>query len=260
MLDFILLAAAEEGTRPFTEPVVDALRRVVPCDTVAFRAWSSEGGIIDRSYAPVDLTDRWLVWSQYPRFRRDDPHPSEPPSRSDPRAAMTPAESPAVLRVLSDSTNRRFATTRLYFELMRPFGVRDVMKLFLPQHDGAGAVFVFDTSGSGFSESDRALLTRLAPVLIQLQRNAPLRSEALCGDNRLKLLTPRERTVLAHAAAGKTNHEIARALFVGASTVRKHLEHIYEKLGVRNRAAAAAVYTRNPTGLSPHTGTSSGAR
>jgi DNA-binding CsgD family transcriptional regulator len=49
--------------------------------------------------------------------------------------------------------------------------------------------------------------------------------------------------VLGRVAGGETNGEIADALFIGASTVRKHLEHIYEKLDVRNRAAAAAVYT-----------------
>ena len=49
-------------------------------------------------------------------------------------------------------------------------------------------------------------------------------------------------TVLARAAAGETNEEIARALFIGPSTVRKHLEHVYEKLGVRGRAAATAIY------------------
>jgi DNA-binding CsgD family transcriptional regulator len=43
----------------------------------------------------------------------------------------------------------------------------------------------------------------------------------------LRLLTPRERTVLARAAVGETNAEIAKALYIGKSTVRKHLEHIY---------------------------------
>jgi DNA-binding CsgD family transcriptional regulator len=242
-LEFILLAAAEEGPRPFPEPVLDALRRVVPCDTVAFRAWSAEGSITDRSFAPHELADRLPVWSRYPRFRRDDPHPSEPASRSDPRPPVSPAERMALLLVLSDAADRRFAQTGLYFELMRPFGVRDVMKLFFGEHDGVGAAFVFDTSGSGFRENDRALLARLAPALFQLHRNARLRSEDLGADDRLKLLTARERTVLARVAAGETNPEIARALFIGASTVRKHLEHIYAKLEVRNRAAAATVYS-----------------
>lgn len=37
---------------------------------------------------------------------------------------------------------------------------------------------------------------------------------------------------------------IAQALFVSAGTIRKHLEHIYDKLEVRSRAQAAAIYTQ----------------
>jgi DNA-binding CsgD family transcriptional regulator len=127
---------------------------------------------------------------------------------------------------------------------MRPCGIRDVMKVFLPRHDGLGSVFVFDTSGSGFGGTDRALVGRLVPALVQFQRNAHLRAQLFAADHRLRSLTPRELTVLARAAAGETNAEIARALFVNPSAVRKHLEHVYEKLAVRNRAAAAGVYAQ----------------
>jgi DNA-binding CsgD family transcriptional regulator len=41
-------------------------------------------------------------------------------------------------------------------------------------------------------------------------------------------------------ADGLSNAEIASVLVVERSTVRKHLEHIYEKLGVRSRTAALA--------------------
>ena len=51
--------------------------------------------------------------------------------------------------------------------------------------------------------------------------------------------------MLGHAAAGETNAQIAAALFIGQPTVRKHLEHIYDKLDVRNRTAAAALYLRS---------------
>ncbi|HTX28912.1 MAG TPA: LuxR C-terminal-related transcriptional regulator [Streptosporangiaceae bacterium] len=61
---------------------------------------------------------------------------------------------------------------------------------------------------------------------------------------RLLHLTPRERVVLARAAAGETNMVIAQALFVSPGTVRKHLEHVYDKLEVRTRTEAAAIYTQ----------------
>jgi DNA-binding CsgD family transcriptional regulator len=53
-------------------------------------------------------------------------------------------------------------------------------------------------------------------------------------------LTRRERQILAWVARGKTNPEIAKILWVAPSTVRKHLENVYAKLGVRTRTAAAA--------------------
>jgi DNA-binding CsgD family transcriptional regulator len=51
-------------------------------------------------------------------------------------------------------------------------------------------------------------------------------------------LTSRERDVLAWVARGKTNPEVAEILWVTPSTVRKHLENIYAKLGVHTRTAA----------------------
>ena len=54
-------------------------------------------------------------------------------------------------------------------------------------------------------------------------------------------LTPREAEVLAWLAKGKTNRDIADILGMSPRTVNKHLEHIFEKLGVETRTAAAAV-------------------
>ena len=53
-------------------------------------------------------------------------------------------------------------------------------------------------------------------------------------------LTAREREVLTWVARGKTNTQIARLLSLAPSTVAKHLEHIYAKLGVKTRTAAVA--------------------
>ncbi len=48
-------------------------------------------------------------------------------------------------------------------------------------------------------------------------------------------LTERERATLRLVGAGATNHEIAARLFVGESTVRTHIHHLQQKLGVENR-------------------------
>jgi DNA-binding CsgD family transcriptional regulator len=64
-----------------------------------------------------------------------------------------------------------------------------------------------------------------------------LREHAAAGAQGLTL---REREVLALVAEGLTNAEVARALWVAESTVAKHLERAFPKLGVHTRTAAAA--------------------
>jgi len=53
-------------------------------------------------------------------------------------------------------------------------------------------------------------------------------------------LSKREREVLLHVTAGKTNREIAVELVISEHTVGRHLENVYAKLGVTSRAAATA--------------------
>ena len=52
------------------------------------------------------------------------------------------------------------------------------------------------------------------------------------------MLTPRERDVMGCVEDGLSNAEIARKLWIQPTTVRKHLENIFAKLGVRSRTAA----------------------
>jgi DNA-binding CsgD family transcriptional regulator/CheY-like chemotaxis protein len=54
-------------------------------------------------------------------------------------------------------------------------------------------------------------------------------------------LTPREHDVLVWLSKGKTNRDIADILGISPRTVNKHLEHIFVKLGVETRSAAAAL-------------------
>lgn len=57
-------------------------------------------------------------------------------------------------------------------------------------------------------------------------------------------LTPRETEVLSWVANGKTNRDVAEILGMSPRTANKQLEHVFEKLGVETRAAAAALASR----------------
>lgn len=62
------------------------------------------------------------------------------------------------------------------------------------------------------------------------------------GRTREPGLTAAERRVAALVAEGRTNREVAAALFLGQRTVETHLSHVYAKLGIRSRAELASLY------------------
>jgi len=53
-------------------------------------------------------------------------------------------------------------------------------------------------------------------------------------------LSGRQAEILGLVAGGRTNADIVAILCISPRTVQKHLEHVYDRLGVRSRAAAAA--------------------
>ncbi|SNB69944.1 two component transcriptional regulator, LuxR family [Arboricoccus pini] len=81
--------------------------------------------------------------------------------------------------------------------------------------------------------SDEERLFRVMPAA-DPEREATLLKERL-------QLTSREAEVLVWLGRGKSNRDIADILLLSPRTVNKHLEQIYPKLGVENRAAATAL-------------------
>jgi DNA-binding NarL/FixJ family response regulator len=84
----------------------------------------------------------------------------------------------------------------------------------------------------------------VAPMLLPLLVGALGPSDAAPGDDHDERsaggLTRKEIEVLARLAEGRSNREIAEALYITPSTVKTHLEHIYAKLGVTGRQEAVA--------------------
>jgi DNA-binding NarL/FixJ family response regulator len=72
----------------------------------------------------------------------------------------------------------------------------------------------------------------LSPLISSTRRDAP----------DISALSRREVEVLNQVARGRSNAEIARALFLSEGTVKNHLHRIFPKLGVRNRAEAIVIW------------------
>jgi DNA-binding CsgD family transcriptional regulator len=101
---------------------------------------------------------------------------------------------------------------------------------------GAGAPYVITRGGAKLTI--HFIADPISPErgeLLMLQERGAMTADALFS----LPLTRREREVLAILASGKTNADIAALLSISPRTVQKHLEHVFEKLGVETRTAAA---------------------
>jgi DNA-binding NarL/FixJ family response regulator len=102
----------------------------------------------------------------------------------------------------------------------------------LKQIGGDDLIKAVEAVGRGEALLDPAVTQRV----FQEVRRAVKEEEASAFAN----LSQQERHVLLLVSEGKTNREIAKALFLGEGTVRNYVSSILSKLGVSNRAEAAA--------------------
>lgn len=102
----------------------------------------------------------------------------------------------------------------------------------LKQIAGEDLIRALEAVGRGEALLDPAVTQRV----FQEVRRAVKEEEASAFAN----LSQQERHVLLLVSEGRTNREIAKALFLGEGTVRNYVSSILSKLGVSNRAEAAA--------------------
>jgi DNA-binding response OmpR family regulator len=127
------------------------------------------------------------------------------------------------------------------------FALPDEVRAWLAAHAG-GAAAAPDLIPLAQEAAERKLQlsyvgrTGSDEFLLRLVDEAASREELVLKD-RLSI-TLREAEVLSWIARGKSNRDIAEILELSPRTVNKHLEQIYEKLGVENRTAAAALAMR----------------
>jgi DNA-binding CsgD family transcriptional regulator len=133
----------------------------------------------------------------------------------------------------------------------RPFGITH--QLALPLRVGKGVeAYVVSRPDDDYDDADTDLATLVLPALAALVRQHRVLHdvpEEQCDRVRDRRLTEREFAVLTLLGEGLTAQAIARRLDASPRTVHKHLEHLYRKLGVRDRLMA--VQQARDAGLLP---------
>lgn len=140
-------------------------------------------------------------------------------------------------RITDSLPQSQFRESPIYNEYYRRIGIDYVIAVPLFVDRGLLVSFVLNRNRSDFSDRERALLDLVREPLGSLYRHLLARGREARGFASLPV-TPREREVLSWLAAGKTDKDIGEILGMSPRTVQKHLQHIYEKLGVETRTAA----------------------
>ena len=235
-LEFVETAWALADRRAFPPETLVALSELIPCDDLGYSdldrvrrrvvdyVGPEEGDVDD------DHEAFWRIVDEHPLCRHHQAY----------------ADFSAIR--LSDVISRpRLVNSRIYAEWFRPVGIAAELEVGLTRSRTRTRNFVLDRSHGDFSLRDRAVLELVRPHLRRIHETTELRRAAGASQpDDLERLTAREAEILELVAAGLTNAAIAERLWVSPGTVKKHLENVYAKLGVANRAAAVVRITPTP--------------
>ena len=233
VLSFLEEAQTVDGPAPFTTELLDLLTEIVGCTYTTFAEVDDRSRVLHRTV--LCSADPWSGEDD------DDTWWESPRTVTLSRYMLSDGAKPLIVHSDFFSRSQR---TSVDFNPNFQLGVSDEIEVDLdPTRTWFARLNV--ASDRDFEDRERMLLHRLSPHLIGLYRSAELRrrlaaTTAAFDPEATNQLTRRECEVMLWVADGLSNAEIARVLVVERSTVRKHLEHIYEKLGVRSRTAALA--------------------
>jgi len=231
-----LVAVVEDGRRDDPGPAlpwatVDSLQALIPCDAVGLvetdvphRRLGAEQWV-DYGERSFSFGAQELLLKSYFALR-DEFLPCAYPEKT--------GDLTSVILWSDFYTLSELRRTPFFCEM--EYTCKHCMAAVLPAPpDIIRRVLFYRDSGRDFTEQDRLALQLLRPHLYEVLLDAARRR----GD--VPRVSRRELEVLRLAAQGRGNADIARELFVSVSTVRKHMEHIFDRTGVRTRAAAAAL-------------------
>jgi DNA-binding CsgD family transcriptional regulator len=230
---FVEDAWALAGDRPFSLETLEALARLIPCDTLGY---SDLDRLQRREIEYVGADDGgggepfWAIIDEHPLV-------SAPAGLADFSA----------IRLSDVISRRRLVATRVYAEWFGPYEIEAELEAGIARSRARTRNFVLERTSGDFSARDRAVLELVRPHLARIYETTQLRRAAgLTELADLERLTAREAEVLELVAGGLTNAAIADRLWIAAGTVKKHLDNIYAKLDVTNRTAASARMVDEP--------------
>jgi DNA-binding CsgD family transcriptional regulator len=222
-LDFVYDAASVTGPDPFPAELLERLGRLLDADALVGYHDVIVGSpcrALESVEIPADATPR-DVQEAGKHFKHQDPL----------RHGVGTREA-RPLKCSDFLTRRERRKLDFYWYVWKPLGIDDSIKVWLPAPSGRARLIFIERSRRDFTERDRLFLAFLRPSLIRVQAAAYARRRGT------SMLTSREWEILGLIAEGKTSREIASILVVSPHTVRKHVEHVLEKLDVSTRSAA----------------------
>ena len=150
---------------------------------------------------------------------------------------------PGILRESSLLSDEKRLSTPIYKACYEPFQVYDTLQANLFAGSTFLGVFTFyrTREEGAFTDEDVFAVQVLSSHLIRFMRAEVLQNGEMRGEAAGNLpplqetLTDREREILGHLLAGESDEQITQALSISAGTLKKHLQHIYRKLGIQAR-------------------------
>lgn len=231
VLGIVAEASGGSAEMPLPVRVLDRIRRLVGSDTCAL----FEGLPWDREHRRVWITGAAAPWTAderaiVDRFRFQIP------------TLPSPATIGRAVRISDRTSQTAYRRLDIYALAGRQHGIEYALEYWMPAPDGISRGLVFDRAVADFSDRDRDVVEvlghHLAHVLGRFDPMLPARREA--AGQSVDRLTARQAEILAWVALGRTNDEIASILSLSPHTVRTHLEHAFDVLGVHSRTAAVA--------------------
>ncbi|MGI9294438.1 MAG: response regulator transcription factor, partial [Pseudomonadales bacterium] len=149
-------------------------------------------------------------------------------------------------------TETELLQSAYYREFMLPLKHRHVADMFLRRDQDIIAVLTMlrEPELGPFSDAELALLRRLQPF-IQYSLNTvylPKRYRERDSVQKTYQLTDRELDVVELIVSGASNKLIARQLALSLATVKTHIQHIFQKVGVSSRTELSALVLRELPG------------